>query len=112
MEATKELPDFGDRSEYLHFLTAVDHAERSADSCWIPLVLICLEMNCEPNVHLNKILKGILVRLQGFSNRPLGNCGSAEENAILNHLAVFSKSIYLNFIPKMPVMFWLNSYCD
>ena len=66
MEATKELPDFDDHSEYLHSLTAVDHAEKE---CRFLLDFISphlSEMNFEPTEHLNKILKGILVHLQGL----------------------------------------------
>ena len=85
MEAAKELLDFGEHSEYLHFLTAVDHAEKECRFLLDTIGAHLSEMNCKTNEHLNKILKGILVRLQGFANRPVGNYGSAEENAILNH---------------------------
>ena len=97
MEAAKELPDFGEHSEYLHFLTAVDHAEKECRFLLDTIGAHLSEMNCETNEHLNKILKGILVRLQGFANRPVGNYGSAEENAILNHFGFVLQEHMLKF---------------
>jgi hypothetical protein len=60
--------DFGEHSEYMHLLTTLNHAEQ--DCCWLleTYGAHLSEANCETNEHVNKVLKGILVRLQGFAN--------------------------------------------
>ena len=77
--------DFGEHSEYMHLLTTLNHAEQ--DCRWLleTYGAHLSEVNCETNEHVNKVLKGILVRLQGFANRPVGNHGTSEDNKILNH---------------------------
>jgi len=97
MEAAKELPDFGEHSEYLHFLTAVDHAEKECRFLLDTIGAHLSEMNCETNEHLNKILKGILVRLQGLLTDQWETMGVWEKMQSSIILALFSKSICLNF---------------
>ena len=100
MEATKDPPDFDDHSEYLHSLTAVDHAEKECryllDSIGARAHLS--ELNCETNEHSNKILKGILIRLQGLLTDQWETMGVWEKMQSSIILALFFKSICLNLI--------------
>ena len=96
MESLNNIENYGELSEYLHFVTALHHAEKECRFLLEKLGAHLSEFNCETNEHLNKILKGILVRLQGFANRPVGTHGTTEDNAILNHFGfVLQEHIYI-----------------
>ena len=64
---------FGDKSEYFHHFCSNSHA---AHECLFLLNNFGLHLsgiNCETSEHVNKVLKGIIVHLQGFVNRAVKN---------------------------------------
>lgn len=79
---------FGDHSEYFHCLCSSDHLARECMFVLGNWGIHLSEINCETNEHLNKILKGILVRLQGFAHIKLGKYiyDGQVDDSILNHL--------------------------
>lgn len=79
---------FGDHSEYFHNLCSSHHLARECIYTLENWGIHLADLNCETNEHLNKVLKGLLVHLQGFAHLKLGQytCDGERDDSILNHL--------------------------
>lgn len=100
--------NFGDHSEYFHGLCSSQHIARECIYLLSNYGIHLADLNCETNEHLNKVLKGILVRLQAFANLKLGVyvCDGEIDYSILNHLGYVLQEhmikFYHNFDTLLP----------
>ena len=90
---------FGDKSEYFHHFCSDGHAVRECLFLLSNFGLHLSDINCETSEHVNKVLKGILVRLQGFSNRAVSKYeGHGDDNyTILNSLGYVMQEHMIRF---------------
>lgn len=103
---------FGDHSEYFHHICVANHAERECRYLLSTFGIHLSDLNCETSEHMNKVLKGLLVRMQGFANRPVSRyVGEEDEEAtsspsVLNHLGYVIQEhmikFYHNFDTLLP----------
>ena len=90
---------FGDKSEYFHHFCSDGHAVRECLFLLSNFGLHLSDINCETSEHVNKVLKGILVRLQGFANRAVSKYeGHGDDNyTILNSLGYVMQEHMIRF---------------
>ena len=74
--------DFKDHSYYLHWLVSEEHAERECRFTLERIGVHISKLNEQTSEHFNKVVKAKLIRLQGFTNRAVGNNREAD---ILNN---------------------------
>ena len=70
--------DFKDHSYYLHWLVSEEHAERECRFALERVGVHISKLNEQTSEHFNKVVKAKLIRLQGFTNRAVGNNKEAD----------------------------------
>ena len=95
--------DFKAHSYYMHWL--LYEAERDCRFVINTLGVHISKLNEQTSEHMNKVLKAILVRLQGFTNRAVGNSASGDNlfnkmGFVINENHIHNFYHFLTICPK------------
>ena len=70
--------NLGDHSDYMHWLCAPEHADAECIYVLQRTGLHLSDLNAQTAESNHKILRAMLVRLQGFTNRAMGSTGGSD----------------------------------